>query len=132
MHPGIRSGRCRDRRDSYGMTVSVTLLKYVLITPARNEAEFLGLTIEAVLAQRVRPLKWVIVSDGSTDGTDDIAARYASANPWIELLRLPERKERSFAGKAHAFNAGYATVRNLDYDVIGNLDADISFDAAYF
>jgi GT2 family glycosyltransferase len=108
------------------------LPKYVLITPARNEADFLSLTIESVLAQRVRPLKWVIVSDGSTDGTDDIAARYASANPWIELLRLPERKERNFAGKAHAFNAGYAKLRTLDYDVVGNLDADISFDAEYF
>src|SRR5271166_6794494 len=108
------------------------LLTYVLITPARDEAQFIELTIESVLLQRVRPLKWVIVSDGSTDGTDDIVSKYAAEYPWIELVRMPERRERHFAGKVHAFSAGYAKVRDLDYDVIGNLDADITFDEGYF
>lgn len=45
---------------------------------------------------------------------------------------MPERKERHFAGKVNAFNAGYATVADLDYDVIGNLDADITMDEGYF
>jgi glycosyltransferase involved in cell wall biosynthesis len=48
------------------------LLRYVLVTPARKEAQFIELTIKSMVAQIVRPLKWVIVSDGSTDGTDDI------------------------------------------------------------
>jgi len=52
--------------------------------------------------------------------------------PWIELLRMPERKERHFAGKVHAFNAGYAKARDLKHDIIGSLDADISFDEDYF
>ena len=72
---------------------------YVLITPARNEAQLIEATISALVAQTVRPLKWVIVSDGSTDGTDEIVRGYLSANPWIELLRMPERAERHFAGK---------------------------------
>ena len=109
-----------------------TLQTYVLITPARNEAPFIETTIQSVVAQTAKPLKWVMVSDGSTDGTDEIVRRYAQTNPWIELIRMPERKERSFAGKVHAFNAGYAMVRDLDYAVIGSLDADISFDADYF
>ena len=67
----------------------LTLPSYVLITPARNEAEFIGLTIESVLAQTVRPIKWVIVSDGSTDATSDIVRRYAVQHGWIELLELP-------------------------------------------
>jgi len=107
-------------------------LNYVLITPARNEALFIKRTIDSVLAQTVRPLKWIIVSDGSTDGTDEIVARYTANCHWVELIRLPERRERHFAGKVHAFNAGYTKIADLDYDVIGNLDADITFDEKYF
>jgi biofilm PGA synthesis N-glycosyltransferase PgaC len=105
---------------------------YVLVTPARNEAAFIELTLRSMVSQTCRPLKWVIVSDGSTDGTDDIVSRYAADHPWIELLRMPERRERHFAGKVHAFNAGYERVKHLPYAVIGCMDADISFDPEYF
>ena len=71
-------------------------LKYVLITPARNEAAFIEQTIQAVVNQTVTPLKWVIVSDGSTDGTDEIVNRYAAKNDWIELVRLPLVAARSW------------------------------------
>lgn len=111
----------------------MTLLpKYVLITPARNEAQFVELTLKSVVAQTVRPLKWIIVSDGSTDGTDEIVNKYSAEYPWIELLRMPERRERHFAGKVLAFNAGQAKVRDLPYEVIGSLDGDISFEPDYF
>jgi glycosyltransferase involved in cell wall biosynthesis len=105
---------------------------YVLITPARNEAAFLEQTIQSMVAQTVRPLKWVIVSDGSTDGTDEIAARYAAEHPWIELVRTPERRDRHFAGKVYSFNAGYERLAALDYEIIGNLDADVTFEPDYF
>jgi len=59
---------------------------YTIITPARNEAQFIELTLKSVIAQTLLPLKWVIVSDGSTDGTDDIVRKYAADHPWIELL----------------------------------------------
>ncbi len=108
------------------------LSKYILITPARNEAQFIELTLKSVVAQTLLPVKWVIVSDGSTDSTEDIIERYAAAHPWIELVRMPGRPERHFAGKAYAFNAGYARVKELDYEVIGNLDGDLSFDEEYF
>ena len=109
-----------------------SLLSYVLVTPARNEARFIESTIQSVVAQSSRPLRWVIVSDGSTDGTDEIVSRYADAHDWIELLRMPERKERHFAGKVHAFRAGKARTDDLPYDVIASLDADITFDSDYF
>ncbi len=108
------------------------LPSYVLITPARNEASFIELTINSVVAQSLRPLKWVIVSDGSTDGTDEIVRKYAEANNWIELIRLPEHRNRDFAAKVSAFNAGLARMDQLKYEVIGSLDADISFGADYF
>jgi poly-beta-1,6-N-acetyl-D-glucosamine synthase len=107
-------------------------LTYVLITPARNEAEFLEQTIQAVVKQTQLPMKWVIVSDGSTDGTDEIVSRYAAIHEWIELVRMPERKERNFAGKVGAINAGRARVADLDFDVMGSLDADITIDEDYF
>jgi len=105
---------------------------YVLVTPARNEAQFIESTIQSVVAQTARPIKWVIVSDGSTDGTDEIVSRYAVAHEWIELLRMPERKERHFAGKAFAFSAGKTRVDDVPYEVIANLDADITFEKDYF
>jgi glycosyltransferase involved in cell wall biosynthesis len=110
----------------------LTLPTYVLITPARNEVQFIELTIQSMVAQTVRPLKWVIVSDGSTDGTDDVVRQYAAQHPWIELVRSPERKDRHFAGKVYAFNAGLERVRGMDYDAIGSMDADLSFEEDYF
>jgi len=109
-----------------------TLPTYILITPARNEAQFIELTLQSMAAQTYRPLKWIIVSDGSTDGTDDLVRKYTADNPWIELLRMPERAERHFAGKVHAFNAGYAKAKELNPDVIGNLDADVSIEPDHF
>jgi glycosyltransferase involved in cell wall biosynthesis len=105
---------------------------YVLITPARNEAQFIETTIRSMVAQTVPPLKWVIVSDGSTDGTDNIVRKYTADFPWMELIRMPERRERHFAGKVHAFNAGYARVKDLNPDIVGNLDADVSFEDGHF
>ena len=61
---------------------------YVIITPARNEAQFIEFTLKSMVAQTVKPLKWVIVSDGSTDGTDEIVSRYTAHYPWIELVRM--------------------------------------------
>ncbi len=112
--------------------MSHALPSYVLITPARNEAQFVESVIQSVLAQTVRPMRWIIVSDGSTDGTNEIVRRYASEYEWIEFVRMPERTERHFAGKAFAFKAGSARVKDLAYDVIVNLDADITFEGDYF
>jgi biofilm PGA synthesis N-glycosyltransferase PgaC len=106
--------------------------QYVLITPSRNEARFIEKTLESVVQQTVLPLKWVIVNDGSTDATGEIAARYAERYSWIELVNRPARKERHFAAKVEAFNAGLERVKHLSYDIIGNLDADVSLDPDHF
>ena len=105
---------------------------YVLVTPARNEEALIEGTIRAVAAQSVPPKKWIIVSDGSTDGTDAIVQKYAARYPYMELLRLPERGDRQFAAKARAFNVGYERIAELPFDIIGNLDADITFESSYF
>ena len=107
-------------------------LAYVLVTPARNEVAFIEKTIQSVVAQTVLPLRWVIVSDGSTDGTDEIVQKYAVGRPWLELVKLPPRTERNFAAKVHAFRAGQARVQGLPFELIGNIDADVSFPEDYF
>ena len=112
--------------------MSTRELTYVLITPARNEEGFLEQTIQSVIAQTVLPRKWVIVSDGSTDRTDDIVKKYMAENSWIELVRMPEHRDRQFAAKVHCFNAGYSKVLGENFDIIGNLDADITMDEDYF
>jgi glycosyltransferase involved in cell wall biosynthesis len=106
-------------------------MKYLLITPARNEEKFIQKTLDSVCAQSVLPERWVIVDDGSTDGTAAIVEHYAERCSFIQLLRRPPRAERTFGGKALAFNYGYDTVKDLDFDIVGNLDADISFDSQY-
>jgi glycosyltransferase involved in cell wall biosynthesis len=107
-------------------------ITYVLVTPARNEEAFIEGTLRSVVAQTVRPTKWIVVSDGSTDGTDAIVQRYESQHSWIELIRMPERRDRQFAAKANCFNAGYARLQPLAFDLIGNLDADITLPSDYY
>ncbi len=128
--PSLDDQASSDERGA-GKPSAADSLRYVLITPARNEAMFLGRTIESVIGQTRRPAKWVIVSDGSTDGTDDLVQQHAGKHDWIELVRMPAREERHFAGKVHAFNAGYARLADESYDIVGSLDADISFDEEY-
>jgi biofilm PGA synthesis N-glycosyltransferase PgaC len=107
-------------------------MNYVLITPARNEADYIELTLKSVVAQTIKPLKWVIVNDGSTDNTGEIVSRYAQVYPWIDLIQMPERVERHFGGKAEAVNSGLKRVSELQFDVVGNLDSDVSFEPDYF
>lgn len=113
-------------------TTQRSAVRYVLITPARNEEDFIELTLKSMVAQTHRPERWVIVSDGSTDRTDKIVKSYAAKHDWIELLRMPERKERHFGGKVACFKAGLERTKGLNYDVLGNLDADMSFESDLF
>ena len=108
------------------------LPRYVLATAARNEEEFIELTLKAVVAQTVRPVKWIIVSDGSTDRTDEIVTRYAEVHDWISLLRLSQQGARDFSGKVSCIDAAIEQFSSLDYDVVACLDADITFDSEHF
>jgi glycosyltransferase involved in cell wall biosynthesis len=105
---------------------------YVLVTPARNEKDFIELTIKSVVAQTIRPLIWVIVSDRSVDGTDDIVCSYAKRYPFIHLVRNDKPSERNPAAKVQAINVGIKVLGQTEYAYFGNLDADISFGESYF
>jgi len=112
--------------------MSASGLQYLLVTPAKNEEAFIELTIRSVVDQTVRPVRWLVVSDGSTDSTNEIVSRAAQQYDWIELFKMPERTTRDFGGKAHCFNTGYARIAHLPHQVIASLDADITFERDYF
>ena len=108
--------------------------RYVLVTAAHNEASFIERTILAVCAQELRPTKWVIVNDGSTDDTAKIIQGYAQQFDFIQLLQLSSQHAPDFGAQVRAINAGVDLLQRSDveFDFIGNVDSDIAFEAPYF
>lgn len=105
---------------------------YVLITPVRDEEATIGKTIDSVIHQTHLPSEWVIVSDGSTDRTNEIILETMAKHPWIQLLALKPRPGRSFAAVVHNTEAGIRHLKFKDYKFLGLLDADVTFQADYF
>jgi glycosyltransferase involved in cell wall biosynthesis len=110
----------------------MTRHRYVLVTAAYNEEAHIGDTLRSVTRQIARPHRWVIVSDGSTDRTDEIALEWASGHPFIEFVRVEKSVQHSFAAKVVALRHGFAQLADVQYDFIGVLDADVSFEPDYF
>jgi biofilm PGA synthesis N-glycosyltransferase PgaC len=106
--------------------------QYILITSASNEERYIEKTIQSVINQTILPLKWVIVSDQSTDRTDEIVQKYAKQYDFIEFLRLQRDGGRNFRYQVPAFNAGLQILKHLPYEYIGNVDADVTFTNKYF
>lgn len=108
-------------------------VRYVIITPARNEGEHLPQTINSVVSQTLRPHRWVIVNDGSSDQTRSLMEAAAAQHPWIKTVHRPDRGYRQQGGGViNAFYDGYALVRDEPWDFLVKLDGDLSFDPAYF
>jgi glycosyltransferase involved in cell wall biosynthesis len=107
---------------------------YVLISAVRNEANYIGNTIHSVIHQSALPKQWVIVSDGSTDRTDEIVSNYAEQYNFITLVRKPGNinGQVDFSSKVHAIKIGYEKLQGIDYDFIGILDGDVTFDSRYY
>jgi poly-beta-1,6-N-acetyl-D-glucosamine synthase len=112
----------------------VSPFSYALMTAARNEAAFIPLTIDAVLSQSIEPRKWVIVSDGSTDGTDDILIDLARSCRFVSFVRKESGASDAcgFGSKVAALGLAYDALRSEPFEYVGNLDADISFDDHYY
>jgi glycosyltransferase involved in cell wall biosynthesis len=108
--------------------------KYILITAAYNEEQHIARTIESVIRQEILPLKWAIISDGSTDKTDQIIQEYARRFPFIQYLRSNKKKNlrKLFFSKVHALAAAYAALQNVQAEFIGNLDADMVLPPGYY
>ncbi|OQY75110.1 MAG: hypothetical protein B6D44_02425 [Ignavibacteriales bacterium UTCHB2] len=106
--------------------------KYILITAAHNEQDFIEKTILSVINQSHKPSEWIIVSDGSTDNTESIVCKYSKENSYIKLLTNNRKEGRDFASKVYAINIGLKNIQTSEYNYIGILDADVSFDKDYY
>lgn len=107
--------------------------EYAVITPARNEARYIERTIDSMLHQTVRPTKWVIVDDGSTDDTAQLAEQSIGGAGWIDVVSRPDRGHRSAGtGVIEAFRVGEGHIASIDWAYLVKLDADLEFEEDYF
>jgi poly-beta-1,6-N-acetyl-D-glucosamine synthase len=106
--------------------------KYIILTAARNEEKNIEKTIQSVISQTLRPVQWIIVSDGSTDRTDEIIKSYCKKYKFISLIRVAGDKKHNFGSKVNAVNASKKSITVKGYSYIGILDADVSFQKDYF
>lgn len=108
-------------------------MKYLLISPCRNEEEHMTETLESVIAQTVRPEKWIIVNDGSTDNTSNILSKYKKLYNWIDVVEVKDRGKRNVGpGVVQAFYAGLNSADMNDYEYICKLDLDLKLPSRYF
>lgn len=106
---------------------------YVIVSPVRNEAKYLPLTIEAVTKQTVLPELWIIVDDGSNDETAAVAEAAAARYDWIRVVRRSDRGYRQPGrGVVEAFYDGYSQIGVLEWQYVVKLDGDLSFAPDYF
>jgi glycosyltransferase involved in cell wall biosynthesis len=107
--------------------------RYLVVTPCRDEGEFIQITIDSVLAQTIRPNKWVIVDDGSTDETPHIVASAAAKHSFINVIKREDRGSRAVGGGVvEAFNEGVQAVDLDEYEYICKLDGDLGLPPRYF
>jgi biofilm PGA synthesis N-glycosyltransferase PgaC len=107
--------------------------RYALVSPVKDEARHIELTLRSVTEQTIKPVLWAIVDDGSTDGTADIVRRYVEEHAFVRLFESPKAGPRN-TGSAEvlAFYRGYESLRGIDFDFIVKLDGDLSFERDYF
>ena len=103
-------------------------MKVVIITPVRNEAEYIGTTIKCMIRQKIKPIEWIIVDDGSTDGTKEIVESVINEFNFIRLLKKHNRGYRKPAiGVIESFNFGLSKLKNKNYNIIAKFDSDLMF-----
>jgi len=108
-------------------------IQYIIITPVRDEVEYIEKTLESVIRQTVLPSQWIIVDDGSTDGTSEILDIHAVQTKWIKVVHRGNRGYRAAGGGViEAFYAGYSVLTDDHWDFIVKLDGDLSFAPDYF
>ena len=102
-------------------------MKVVVITPFLNEEKVLGDLIKSMISQNLKPNRWILVNDGSTDNSENIIKKISSNLNWITLVNLDTKKEkRNIGGKIiNAFNEGLKVISIDNYDIIMKLDADL-------
>jgi glycosyltransferase involved in cell wall biosynthesis len=116
-----------------GSLVDAAVGRVLLVSPCRNEAEFLRTALDAVVRQTHTPALWIVVDDGSTDATPAILAEYAARYPFLRVVRREDRGKRSVGpGVIEAFYAGLDTVDLDQFEFVCKLDLDLDLPLDYF
>jgi glycosyltransferase involved in cell wall biosynthesis len=115
-----------------GLKPGVSVDSYVLVTPVRDEERTIGITLESVVQQTIRPVEWVIVSDGSVDRTEEIVRGYAARYSFVRLIVRPKQDQRSFSSVVDTMQIGLESLRATSHQYVGFLDADIRLDCNYY
>jgi poly-beta-1,6-N-acetyl-D-glucosamine synthase len=106
--------------------------RYAVITPAHNEARFLPRVIESMAQQEIRPLRWIIVDDRSTDETWDIIQEAAARYDFIKAFTLRGDLERRLGAQVvRVIREGYRRL-DVEVDFLVKMDADIVLPHDYF
>lgn len=106
---------------------------YVILTPVRNEADHLPFAIAGVLAQTVRPSAWIVLDDGSTDGSAALLEEARAGHPWIRVVRLADRgRDAVGGGVAEVMNHGLRLIGGEDAEYVAKVDADVELPPGYF
>jgi len=107
--------------------------RYVIISPVRDEENYIHKPLESMINQTVRATEYLFVDDGSSDRTGEIIQEQAKKHPWIRYIKRPDRGERKVgAGVVEAFYDGFNALQTRDYDYIGKIDGDLSFGPRYY
>ena len=115
------------------VTSDIAQRRYVIVSPVRDEEDYIEKTLRSVLRQTIQPLEWIIVDDGSKDRTAQILAEYSEQYPWIQVLHRTDRGQRlPGAGVIEAFYAGYRRLKSADWDFVVKLDGDVGLEPDYF
>lgn len=109
------------------------MYKYIIISPVRNEEEFVENTLNSVVNQTVRPLEWIIVNDGSTDKTSEIVSNYIKEYSWIKKVDLNDRGYYyPGTGVINVVRTGFDQISENDWDFVVKLDCDVTIEKDYF
>ncbi len=112
--------------------VFTTTPRYSVITPVKDEAKYIEITIASMIEQTIKPQEWIIVNDGSSDGTEAIVAQSAVEHPWIRLVNRSDQGTRQRGKRViEAFYIGYSAL-SKPFEYIVKLDGDVSFQGNYF
>ena len=103
-------------------------MKFVIITPVRDEEQYIGTTIQCMIQQTLLPIEWIIVDDGSTDNTAKKIKELMEGKTFIKYARLKNRGYRKPGqGVVEAFYEGFKRIEKRDYDVLAKFDGDLKF-----
>ena len=107
------------------------MIKFAIVTPVKDEINHFPKTVKSILSQEVKPQKWIIIDDGSTDGTTEVIKKAEEENDWIEAIYREPNKKRKPGGE-FVLGIGLNKLNIDDYNFIVRMDGDLDFEKNYF